>query len=216
MSKNKLYVAIAFILLIVILAAVFFWVISSDGSDAPEAPDATPNTTVAPADEPTPEPSAAPTSEPTPSAMPTPTPTPVPTDDGKEHTRTLSESGSFTSDNTTKLNLAINWSVTSKNDEELLVSVTVNISHFALGIGTRNGTVSVGGQTQSFRSPALDIEDSGDYATTTQLFSTSFVVPCAIGESVDLPISVVWSYNGAYSGVDYKDITAASNIHIDG
>ena len=216
MSKNKLYVAIAFILLIIILAVVFFWVISSGDPDAPEMPDETPSTTAAPADESTPEPSLAPTAEPTPSATPTTAPTPEPTDDGKAHTRTLSKSGSFSSDSTTQLKLEVNWSVTSKNDDELLVSVTVNVRHFALGIGRRNGTVSVGSQTQSFQSPDFDDNDESDYASSTQIFTTSFFVPCAIGESVDLPISATWSFNGSYSGVDFKDITAAQEIHIDG
>lgn len=216
MSKNKFYVAIAFILLIIILAVVFFWVISSGDNNAPEVPEATPDITAAPADNNTPEPSIAPSAEPTPSAMPTAAPTPEPTDDGKEHTRTLSKSGSFTSDSKTQLNLVVDWSVTSKNDDELLVSVNVNVRHFALGIGRRNGTVSVGNQTQSFQSPDFDVNDDMDYALTTRFFSTSFVVPCAIGESVDLPVSVIWSFNGSYSGVEFKDITAAQDIHIDG
>lgn len=216
MSKNKLYVAIAFALLIIILAVVFFWVISSGDNSTPETPDETPSVTAAPTDDSTPEPSTAPSSEPTPPTEPTAAPTPVPTDDGKEHTRTLSKSGSFISDTTTQLNLVVDWSVTSKNDDELLVSVTVNVRHFALGIGRRNGSVSVGSQTQSFQSPAFDDNDESDYASSTQIFTTSFVVPCAIGESVDLPISATWSFNGSYSGVDFKDITAAQEIHIDG
>lgn len=216
MSKNKLYVGIAFVLLIIILALVLMWVFSSGDNSTPEVPVETPSTTAAPTNDSTPEPSAAPTSEPAPSATPTAVPTPEPTDDGKEHTRTLSKSGSISSDSTTQLKLEVNWSVTSKNDDELLVSVTVNVRHFALGIGQRNGTVSVGGQTQSFRSPAFDDNDDADYASTTQIFTTSFVVPCAIGESVDLPVSATWSFNGSYSGVEYKDITAAQDIHIDG
>lgn len=215
MSKSRLYVFLAFVILILILASVFLWVLSDTGTDEP---DATPSATQTTGTDTTPEPSTAPTATAAPavSASPSPTPTPMPTDDGKSHTRSISNSGSLTSDSDTALKLEVAWSVTSKNDDELLVTVTVSARHYSLVIGQRNGSISLAGQSKSFVSPSFNIEDGGDYTTTTQLASESFTVPCQLGESVDLPVSVTWSYNGAYSGVDYKDITASGSIHIDG
>ena len=214
MSKSRLYVFIAFVLLILMLAAVFLWVLKSPSNNEPDKPVASPSPTQAAVSDPTPVPSAAPPVTAAPVA--TPTPAPTPTDDGKAHTRSLDKSGSFVSDGDTALKLEAAWSVTSKNDDELLVTVTVSARHYSLVIGQRYGTFSVGGQSKSFTSPAFDIEDGGNYTTSTQLASESFVVPCKLGESVDLPVSVTWSYHGAYSGVDYKDIVASGSIHIDG
>ncbi len=218
MSKSRLYVFIAFVLLILILAGVFLWVLTSPADNEPTEPDATPSVTQPTGGDATPEPSAAPTATAAPeaTATPSPTPTPVPTDDGKAHTRSLEKSGSFASESDTALKLEVAWSVTSKNDDELLVTVTVSARHYSLVIGQRYGTISVGDQSRSFTSSSFDIENGGNYTTTTQLASESFVVPCKLGESVDLPVSATWSYNGAYSGVDYKDIVASGSIHIDG
>lgn len=212
MSQKKLYVTIALVLALLILAIALIWIIASRPNDAPNAP----KETTAVSDEPditaSPEPSLAPTPTPT----PVPTSTPEPVDDGKGHTRDLNLSGAFKSDSGTQLNLGVEWSVVSKNDEELLVSVTVKLYHFSIGIGPRHGTVAVGDQRDGFLSAALELEAVEDYITSTVLHTSSFTIPCALGESLELPISASWDYNGSYSRVDIKTIETSDTIVING
>lgn len=215
MAKQKTHIFIALVLVLLIIAAVTAWLThdnSDPGNDDPvQTP--VPVTTAVPM-----EPTDTPVTTATP-AEPTPAPTqtpaePTPTPDEPHGTRVLNQSGSFKSDTGTKLNLVVEYLITSKNDSTLSVRVNVYVESYSLDIGSRSGnTIYVNGQGYNFVSNPVK-HTSNDSLQKTLITTAMVDVPAEIGETVNIPISVDWHYRGAYSGQEIEHIPAETSVTV--
>ena len=207
MNKHRTNVFISLVLVLLIIAAVSAWATgSSILSSAPsvsEKPEVSDNAVAAVT--PTPQPTAVPSAQPT----PTPEPTPV------GSTRTLSESGSFSSNTGTKLNMQVNWSVTSANDKELTLQLDLVLYSYTLSVGPHNGVVRVNGTDHIFTSPGISYKNE-KYMNAAPLTSITVTVPAELGETVSIPVEASWDFYGTYGGKDIGRITAAETITIQG
>jgi len=221
MNSRKTSVFIALILVLLIIAGIIAWVTGGQEGDKPEpSPSQSADVTDSPEPSDEPQPSDKPSSAPQPTAAPTPTVTPEPTptqsvDDGKGHTRALTQTGTVKSDTGTGLNLAAEYTVTSQNDEELCVTVRVLLCHYSIHIGERFGSVAVNGKTVSFISPPVDCDEYNSIRSTV-LYTDTFTVPCALGEAVSFDISASLNYHGQYSKQDFEDISASGTVSVNG
>ena len=147
MDKHRTNVFISLVLVLLIIAAVSAWATgSSIKRSAPsvsEKPEVSDNASAAAT--PSPQPTVLPTAQPTSAPEPTPA----------ASTRTVSESGSFSSNTGTKLNMQVNWSVTSANDSELTLQLDLVLYSYTLSVGPHNGVVNVNGTDYSFTSPGI-------------------------------------------------------------
>ena len=207
MDKHRTNVFISLVLVLLIIAAISAWATGSSilsnapsVSEKPETGDSA-VAAVTPAPQTTAAPSAQPTS--------TPEPTPV------GSTRTISESGSFSSNTGTKLNMQVNWSVTSANDKELTLQLDLVLYSYTLSVGPHNGVVSVNGADYSFTSPGVSYK-SEQYMNAAPLTSITVTVPAELGEAVSIPVEASWDFYGTYGGKDISRITAADTITIQG
>ena len=214
MAKQKTHIFIALVLVLLIIAAVTAWV-THDDTDTPDDPaeeTPVPVTTATPM-EPTETPEQTPTPvEPTDAPeTPAPTATPEPEPEGD---RRLNETGSFKSDTGTNLNLNVEYIITSKNDSTLSVRVNVYVASYSLEIGSRSGnTIYVNGQGYNFVSNPINHTDNNKLQKT-MITTVTVDVPAAIGETVNIPISVDWHYRGAYSGQEIEHIAAESTVTV--
>ena len=157
-----------------------------DSGSVPAAPPVVVVQTPAPTPEPTPQPTPTPTPEPTP--MPTPTPQPA----GMQ----LS-SGSFSSDTPYKLNIRLDYKAYVADDSHVMVDVSVYALHFTFHYNSYpNLILKCGDQTQTVESATINTDDNG--LQETLLGSCSFTVDLPANQSVQLPISADWRYNGTY------------------
>lgn len=205
MDKHRTNVFISLVLVLLIIAAVSAWATgSSIKRNAPsvsEKPEVSDNASAA----------ATPTPQPTPTPKPTPTPEPTP----PGSTRTVNESGSFSSNTGTKLNMQVNWSVTSANDSELTLQLDLVLYSYTLSVGPHNGVVNVNGTDYSFTSPGISYK-SEKYMNAAPMTSLTVTVPAQLGETVSIPVDVSWDFYGTYGGKDIGRITAAETITIQG
>ena len=203
MDKHRTNVFISLVLVLLIIAAVSAWATgSSIKRNAPsvsEKPEVSDNASAA--------------ATPTPQPTPTPEPTPEPTPPGS--TRTVNESGSFSSNTGTKLNMQVNWSVTSANDSELTLQLDLVLYSYTLSVGPHNGVVNVNGTDYSFTSPGISYK-SEKYMNAAPMTSLTVTVPAQLGETVSIPVDVSWDFYGTYGGKDIGRITAAETIAIQG
>lgn len=211
MAKQKLHVFIALVLIILIIAAVTAWLFHDKTEPVEPVETPVPVTTAEPI-EPTDTPvTTAEPIEPTPTPEPEPTATPEPEPHG---TRTLNQSGSFKSDTGTKLNLIVDYAVTSKDDSTLSVKVNVYVESYSLEIGSRSGnTIFVNGQGYGFVSNPINHTDNNK-TQKTLITTVTIDVPAAIGETVNIPISVDWNYRGSYSGQEIEHILAEGTVTV--
>lgn len=202
MNKQKGHIFVALILVLLMAAGITAWLTAPKPSDEAAEPSASPTAApdVSPSDEPSPSV--------LPSAEPTPTPTPDPSQD-----RLMS--GSFDSDTGSSLNTHTEWAVTRSQSGALVMEVRVYVRSYTLGIGPRSGVVTINGTAYSFRSETLSIE-SNDSLTETLIYSASQELYLDPGELLTVPISVIWNYNGVYSGNDIKSITSETSVTVTG
>lgn len=152
----------------------------------------------------TPAPTPQPTPEPTPQPTPAPEPTPAPQPAGMQ----LS-SGSFSSDTPYKLNIRLDYKAYAADDSHVTVDVSVYALHFTFHYNSYpNLILKCGDQTQTVESAAINTDDNG--LQETLLGSCSFSVNLPANQSVQLPISADWRYNGTYGKDD-----AGNPINID-
>ncbi len=213
MAKQKTHIFIALVLVLLIIAAVTAW-ITHDRADDQNAADNTPApvnssevivTTAEPLETPVPiEPSDVPE---------TPRPTesqPVePQGDGR-----VNQSGSFTSDTGTSLNLVVDWKAVSVDSNTLSVTVNVYVRSYSLDIGKRSGnSIYVNGSGYNFVSPAVT-HTNDNSLSKTMITTVTVSVPAEAGSTVNIPVSIDWNYRGSYSGEELEHITAESIITI--
>ena len=152
-----------------------------------------------------------PVQTPTPTPSPTPTPTPEPPDDpdGNSNYGQSLGSGSFSSASGTSMDLVVSWTATGTGDAAALaVNVSVRCYSIHCGALWDSLTITVGGQSHTYSSPALNYD--GGAPTTLSLGSATVNVPASSTQS----ISVSWNFKGSYGETDLEYLTAYGTASI--
>ena len=211
MTKHRLHIFIAFVLVLLIIAGLCALLTNGNENDEPEEAQ-TPAPTSSPAESSAPEETAEPTATP----EPTPEPTPEETlDPSVPVTRELDLSGDFASTSGTNLNIGVKWNAVSRNDETIRLSVDVYLYSYAMHCGPVDGSVSVNGETKSFVSDAISY-DSTEKLQALKLQSMVLDLPISVGETVSVPISAQWNFSGQYNGKDIDGLSVEQYIEIAG
>lgn len=121
-------------------------------------------------------------------------------------------SGTMASNTGVPINLRVDWTAVSISATEVRVTVTVKLEHYQLNTGSRNVTVSLAGNSESFYGPEIQYNDGG--FRSTEMGSRSFVINLAPGETASPVLYAGWSYNGSYSGTQLNVIEVNGNINI--
>lgn len=157
----------------------------------------------------TPEPTAPP---PTPTPyVPTPTPEPVILPLGN---------GSIESGRALLLNIHADWNASTAGDDYAQVQVVVYADHYALTYGNEPKvglTIRLG--DDSHRMDAAPVNASLNQPQSTELGRYAFSVPLKAGESVSLPLSCEWEFNGTYVNfnsqpVEIYGISCEGNVNV--
>lgn len=211
MPKQRLHVFIAFVLVLLIIAGLC--ALLTNGSK-----DKVPKETPAPVESAAPVESSSPADEPSakPEGTPEPTETPEPSlDPSVPVTRQLNLSGDFASSTGTNLNIGVKWTAESKNDETIKLTVTSYVYSYAMHCGPVSGTMSVNGQSESFSSGTMSY-DSTEKLQAVKLHTMTLYLPISVGETVSIPVSVSWNFDGEYNGQQFDGITVEQYIEIAG
>lgn len=175
---------------------------SPSASPTPAQPQVqTPQYTPKPTQKPTPQPTPKPTPAPTPTPTPSPDPTPTPV-------QNVSASGSFVSDTGTGLNLRVKW-VSYKSGDKDMLKVDVEVSHYSFYTSALYESIELKVNEGTYWATSKDVSYDGADLKYTNM--ASFDVLAKSGEN---SISVVWNYNGSYSGVSLPKIEAAGTAVI--
>lgn len=214
MDKHRSNVFIALVLVLLIIAAILAWTTGSEilsGAPVTANDDAKPvSTKVVPsAAVKTSSPSKAPdtTSTPEPSLTPKPTATPKP------EARTLDKAGSISSQTGANINMRVDWHITSANSKELTLDVEVYIVSYAINAGQHNGSIRLYGKEYTFVSDPIRIDDNSKKHETL-IYDATVTIPAEIGETVAVPISAKWDFDGVYGGKQIGRITAEAALTI--
>lgn len=221
MDKHRTNVFVALVLVLLIIAAILAWTTGSEilsGAPVTANDDAKPvSTKVVPSAAVTVAPTAAPveSSTPEPTAAPTPaaTPKPKPTATLKPSARTLDKTGSITSETGANINMRVDWRITSANSKELTLDVEVYIVSYAINAGEHNGSIRLCGKEYTFVSDPIRIDDNSKKHETL-IYDATVTVPAEIGETVAVPISAKWDFDGVYGGKQIGRITAEATLTI--
>lgn len=132
------------------------------------------------------------TPEPTIEIIQTPEPTAEPQPFGMK----LAE-GSFNSDTQYKLNIRLGYKAYVADDSHVTVDMSVYALHYTFHYNSYpNLILKCGEQSQTVDSATINTDDGGYQETL--LGSASFSVNLGTGQSVQLPVSADWRYNGQY------------------
>lgn len=221
MDKHRTNVFVALVLVLLIIAAILAWTTGSEilsGAPVTANDDAKPvSTKVVPSAAVTVAPTAAPveSSTPEPTAAPTPaaTPTPKPTATPKPSARTLDKTGSITSETGANINMRVDWRITSANSKELTLDVEVYIVSYAINAGQHNGSIRLYGKEYTFVSDPIRIDDNSKKHETL-IYDATVTIPAEAGETVAVPISAKWDFDGVYGGKQIGRITAEATLTI--
>lgn len=131
------------------------------------------------------------------------------TDDRSTRREDGTVSGQYASAQSDKLRLLLDYTRTPGSGGTDILTVTVRLSSYSLSVGARPrlGQVTVGDETLTFSTDALEISENGT-TTLTELFSHSFTV--TEGESVS--VSASWHFGGVYSGVEIQELTVSGLV----
>ena len=216
---NKIIVALAIVLAILVGLLVYFMV--SEKNDAKEAEPAITTTateevteqteatelTEAPTqtDAPETEATEAPTEETAPVTEATEE-TEAPTETTEPIDLDATNSGQFSSDTGTGLELIVDWKTYYSSDGTKMVRFDVSISSFSINVGPRiDGIhITMEGVTKSFDS--VDVTWSGS-KTTHQLASCTMEMT---GDSADVDVS--WAFRGNYGGEQMEYLNASGTV----
>ena len=228
--KFKRFTVILLVLLVVIILEVLLLTRCGSDDKKPEAPVMTPSpTAVLSAPEPvvtvpptpeiimtppptlppvtqapsTPAPTPAPTPDPTPKPTATPAPTALPS------YGTYLNSGSFSSDTGTKLNMHIEWTAYDDGNGNAVIAVTGSVSSYSLYLASiyDGATITLGDYSTTSTTRAINQDDSAGLSTNP-IFLTTLKVP--LGTSGDMTVS--WRYGGTYSGISLPTIDASGYV----
>ncbi len=129
--------------------------------------------------------------------------------------RVLDLSGSISSQNSDDLKLRVDWHVTSVSDSEISIETEVYLCSYEISTAAHNGTLRICGKEYSFVSQAIECSN-GTGVQETLLYSSTVTVAADVGETVAVPISATWNYNGSYGGRQIDRITAEKTVTIQG
>lgn len=118
-----------------------------------------------------------------------------------------SNSRRITSDSGTKLNLVVEYSTQKASDGSYTVYCDLLLESYSLSVTARNNTlnyIKVGDETCHFATDAINYD--GNAKTEFYLGSYTFNVD---GNTSEVPLKAVWTFNGVYSG------TSISTLEID-
>ena len=219
MDKHRSNVFIALVLVLLIIAAILAWTTGSEilsgapvtANDAakPVSTKVVPSAAVK-----TSSPSKAPdTSTPEPTATPKPSLTPKPTATPKPEARTLDKTGSISSETGANINMRVDWHITSANSKELTLDVEVYIVSYAINAGQHNGSIRLYGKEYTFVSDPIRIDDNSKKHETL-IYDATVTIPAEIGETVAVPISAKWDFDGVYGGKQIGRITAEAALTV--
>lgn len=212
MPKQRLHVFIAFVLILLIIAGLCALLTNGNKNTAPEESEPVQST----APEKTPTPEDEPSTKPEETPAPTETPEPEPSlDPSVPVTRQLNLSGDFASSTGTNLNIGVKWTAESKNDETIKLTVTSYVYSYAMHCGPVSGTMSVNGQSESFSSGAMSY-DSTEKLQAVKLHTMTLYLPISVGETVSIPVSAAWNFDGEYNGQEFDGISVEQYIEIAG
>ena len=231
--KGK-FTAVLFIIVFILIAAVVFTFLASldkKTNDTPAVeptndvivttaqpvttPFAAPVTTqtpMAPVTTPIPESVATPVPVITPAPVtPTPLPTTVPT---TVPTVTNLNSGSFTSDTGTGLNISADWNVLTLNPDQVTVTVSVSVLSYTLHTQANPYSVNIGLDDQyvSLEAPAINYDGGGQVRSA--LATQSFTVDLPANSSRSMVLQVEWQFNGTYGEVELPVIECGGTINV--
>lgn len=206
MKRSTIVTAVVLLCLIVGSILCIQSIIGEDPEPtATPTPAATPEplATPTPTLEPTPTPPPTPTPRPTPTPAPTPTPTPALPPSAEE------VSGSFRSDTGTGLNILVEWMAYPTGDGKYRMAVDVSTVSYSFFTDALFESVEIKvGEDRYFLSSAKVDYDGTDLAVTPLASKTLET------GSGSVPVSVVWSYKGTYSGVELESITASGTAQL--
>ncbi len=117
--------------------------------------------------------------------------------------------GRFSSDQSVRLRLLLDYSRTAGADGRDTLTLTVRLSSYSLEVGERQnlGKLTCGGESLTFSTPALEISENSR-VTETVLFSHTLTVPS--GEPV--AVSASWLFNGTYAGVELGTLAVSGTV----
>lgn len=221
MNKHRINIFIALVLVLIAIAAVSALLTGRDINNTVPEQSAQPTPALTPSviSTPTPSPaeSLAPSANPSeaPSVSDNPNHTAAPQPSGKVISRTINQSGSFESTTGTKMIMYANWTATSQNSETVTIKLDVILSTYTLNVGAHSGVITVAGQDYAFTSPAISYK-SEKARNNALLTSRSVEVTVPAGQATAVPVSVSWSFNGTYGGVEIAQVSAGGTINIQG
>lgn len=221
MNKHRINIFIALVLVLIAIAAVSALLTGRDINNTVPAQSAQPTPALTPSvistPTPSPEESLAPSANPSeaPSVSDNPNHTAAPQPSGKVISRTINQSGSFESTTGTKMIMYANWTATSQNSETVTIKLDVILSTYTLNVGAHSGVITVAGQDYAFTSPAISYK-SEKARNNALLTSRSVEVTVPAGQATAVPVSVSWSFNGTYGGVEIAQVRAGGTINIQG
>lgn len=126
----------------------------------------------------------------------------------------VQESGWFRSDTGTGLNLRLDWDVVQPDGAAAAeVSVTAVLQHYSLQVGARTVTLSIGGTDFTCQAAAIHTDDN-TVLQEEKLATNSAAFSRAAGETIEVPISASWAFNGTYAGKKIETISAAQTLVI--
>lgn len=209
MNKHRINIFIALVLVLIAIAAVSALLTGRDINNTVPAQSAQPTPALTPSVISTPTPAL------TPSVSDNPNHTAAPQPSGKVISRTINQSGSFESTTGTKMIMYANWTATSQNSETVTIKLDVILSTYTLNVGAHSGVITVAGQDYAFTSPAISYK-SEKARNNALLTSRSVEVTVPAGQATAVPVSVSWSFNGTYGGVEIAQVSAGGTINIQG
>lgn len=214
MDKHRSNVFIALVLVLLIIAAILAWTTGSkilSGAPVTANDNAKPVSTKV-------VPSAAvetssPSKTPAETSTPEPTATPKPSATPKPEARTLDKAGSISSQTGANINMRVDWHITSANSKELTLDVEVYIVSYAINAGQHNGSIRLYGKEYTFVSDPIRIDDNSKKHETL-IYDATVTIPAEAGETVAVPISAKWDFDGVYGGKQIGRITAEATLTV--
>lgn len=223
MDKHRSNVFIALVLVLLIIAAILAWTtgskilsgapVTANDNAKPVSTKVVPSAAVTTAVSAAPSAAPAETSTPEPTATPKPSSTPKPTATPKPEARTLDKTGSISSQTGSNINMRVDWHITSANSKELTLDVEVYIVSYAINAGQHNGSIRLYGKEYTFVSDPIRIDDNSKKHETL-IYDATVTIPAEAGETVAVPISAKWDFDGVYGGKQIGRITAEATLTV--
>lgn len=220
MDKHRTNVFVALVLVLLIIAAILAWTTGSEilsGAPVTANDDAKPvSTKVVPSAAVTdkqPSKASEVTSTPKPESTTEPSATPKPTVTPNPDVRTLDKSGSIMSETGANINMRVDWHITSASNKELTLDVEVYVISYAINAGPHTGSIRLCGKEYKFLSEPITNDDNSTKHETL-IYDTAVTIPADVGETVAVPISAKWDFDGVYGGIQIGRITAESTLTV--